>query len=113
MREIELQKALFKEIKLDNTYYEENIKKFPGLTRISRLVDHIDEKADLWLVYELGNKTLHERMYKIKREDVQIKNARPGEAAPSIYCISHEVFYQIMIRDKECKILRKLVMLLA
>jgi serine/threonine protein kinase len=28
--------------------------KSPGLTQISRLVDHIDEKADLWLVYELG-----------------------------------------------------------
>lgn len=98
---------------MDNAYYEEASKTSPGLTRISRLVDHIDEKADLWLVYELGQKTLHERMYKIKREDVKIKNARPGEAAPSIYCISHEVLYQIMIRDKECKILRKLVVLLA
>ena len=72
-------------------------KKFPGLTQISRLVDSIDEKADLWLVYELGQKTLHERMYKIKREEQKLKSARPGEAAPAklVACAIHTYLYTI------------------
>ena len=94
-REIQFAEALFKNISPNEKLSEEELKQFPGLGQISRLCDRIDDKEDLWLVYEVGQKTLHERLYKIARE------SKPGSDEKSnVYTIQHEVFFKILQKDK-------------
>lgn len=55
---------------------------------ISKLVSKIEDRNDLWLVYELGSKTLSQRLCIIK-----------GENLPSgdrVYTIMHQSFYKCL-----------------
>ena len=42
--------------------------KYPGLENFSRLVAHQEDSEDVWLIYELGSKTLSQRLCIIKGE---------------------------------------------
>lgn len=56
--EIQIQKVIFK--KLDNEVGRENI---------ARLVDWVEEKKDLWLIYELcEGKNMNEGLFEVKGE---------------------------------------------
>lgn len=99
-REIEFCEALFKTLSPDQTWMQdqilaEQVKQYPGLASISRLCDKVEDRDDLWLVYEVGQKTLHERLYQISRE----KQPGGGERA-NIYTIKHDVFFKIVAKDK-------------
>lgn len=40
----------------------------PGMKNISKLLDIIDEKQDLWLVYEVGSECLSKHLHEVKGE---------------------------------------------
>ena len=41
---------------------------YPGIRNISKLMDIIDDKNDLWLVYELGSQCLSKVLHEVKGE---------------------------------------------
>ena len=38
----------------------------PGLKNLIKIVDKIDMTKEMWLVYEVGKRTLAERLYQIR-----------------------------------------------
>lgn len=64
---------------------------FPGIKNISKLMDIIDDKSDLWLVYELGSACLGKVLHEVKGEFFR------GER---LYNIQHQSFYSSLSEDK-------------
>lgn len=58
-----------------------------GLQHIINLQDHFDEYKDLWLCYDVGKRTLLERLFTLK--EVPYK----GE---TIYNMKHQFFYKLI-----------------
>lgn len=58
-----------------------------GIQYILRLHEHLDEYKDLWLCYEVGKRTLAERLCTYK--ELQYK----GE---TIYNMKHQFFYKLI-----------------
>ena len=63
----------------------------PGMKSIARLIDQIEDKQDLWLVYEVGSHSLSRHLADVKGEFYK------GER---IYNVSHQHFYKSLARDK-------------
>lgn len=65
---------------------------YPGIKNISKLLDVIDEKQDLWLVYEVGADCLSRHLHEVKGESFK------GER---IYNITHQHFYNSLMHNKQ------------
>ena len=63
----------------------------PGHNSISHLVDKIDEKKDIWLVYEVGGVSLTDALFKVKGEFYNSER---------IYFISHMELYSKIKSNK-------------
>jgi serine/threonine protein kinase len=64
----------------------------PGIKSIARLIDQVDERADFWLVYEVGSHCLGKFLCEVKGEFYK------GER---IYNCSHQKFYMALARNKK------------
>lgn len=62
----------------------------PGMKSIARLIDQVDERADFWLVYEVGSHCLGKHLCEVKGEFYK------GER---IYNCSHQKFYMALARN--------------
>jgi hypothetical protein len=56
----------------------------PGIMSIAKLLDQIEDKQDLWLIYEVGSKCLSKLLHEVKGEFYK------GER---IYQVKHQMFY--------------------
>lgn len=65
---------------------------YPGIINISKMLDVVDEKQDLWLVYEVGSDCLSKHLHEVKGEFFK------GER---IYNISHQQFYNSLLYSKQ------------
>jgi len=61
---------------------------FPGMRSISKLIDTIEDRHDLWLVYEVGSACLGSLLHTVKGEFYK------GER---IYNVAHQSFYQALL----------------
>lgn len=66
--------------------------KYPGMQSISRLVAHQEDSKDMWLIYELGAKTLSQRLCVLKGQEKTKKSDQ-------VYSIFHHAFYDIYLKD--------------
>ena len=65
-------------------------KKMPGIKSIAKLIDAIEDGKDLWLIYEVGGKSMGKVLTEVKGE------FHKGER---IYRVQHQLFYQILAQD--------------
>ena len=65
---------------------------YPGIRSIAKLLDQIEERHDLWLVYELGGKCLGKILAEVKGEFYK------GER---IYNVAHQIFYKSLATNKD------------
>ena len=63
--EIEIGRKLFSSTSNYNGYSVDP-KKFPGVKRITRLFNVLDEPKDVWLVYEVGGESLGSHLFTMK-----------------------------------------------
>lgn len=68
--------------------------KYPGMQSISRLVAHQEDSKDMWLIYELGAKTLSQRLCVLKGQEKTKKSDQ-------VYSIFHHAFYDIYLKDQQ------------
>ena len=59
----------------------------PGMKSIARLISHVEDKNDFWLVYEVGSSCLSKYLCEVKGEFYK------GER---IYNVSHLKFYKAL-----------------
>lgn len=59
----------------------------PGVRHIAKFVKKIEDRHDLWLVYELGGQSLSKALFEIKGEFYK------GER---IYNVNHGTFYKAL-----------------
>lgn len=65
---------------------------FPGIMNISKLIEIIDDKMDLWLVYEVGAHSLSKVLHEVKGEFFK------GER---LYNVQHQQFYSSLTQSKQ------------
>ena len=64
------------------------MQKTPGGENICRLLDYVEDKKDLWLIYEVcKGKTMNEELFEVKGEFYK------GER---IYMVHHSAFYHLL-----------------
>lgn len=64
------------------------MQKTPGGENICKLLDYVEDKKDLWLIYELcAGKTMNEELFEVKGEFYK------GER---IYMVHHSAFYHLL-----------------
>ena len=88
--EIEIGKRLFTQSKKFDGYSIDP-DEFPGIRKIAKLYDVLDEPKDVWLVYEVGAKPLSDHLFEVKGEFYK------GER---IYGVKHQDFYRALRQDK-------------
>ena len=67
------------------------MKRTPGGENICKLLNFVEDKKDLWLIYELcSGKTLNEHLFDVKGEFYK------GER---IYLVNHSNLYHLMRND--------------
>ena len=71
--------------------YAVSYQESPGIRSIARLIDQIDDKNDLWLVYEVGANCLTKHLSEVKGEFYK------GER---IYRVQHQGFYELLSHQK-------------
>ena len=84
--EIEIGRKLFTE-NVNYNGYSIDPTEFPGIRRIAKLYDVLDETKDVWLVYEVGAKPLSHHLFDVKGEFYK------GER---IYGVQHQDFYRAL-----------------
>jgi serine/threonine protein kinase len=62
----------------------------PGIKSICKLINLIEDRHDLWLIYEAGDKCLSKYLHEVKGEFYK------GER---IYNVKHELFYNALSND--------------
>jgi len=74
--ELMFQDTLFPDLESNRHYVfdQEQVMKYPGITKISKLLDQIETEEDFWLVYEVGSETLGARIF-----DINIDTRPNGE----------------------------------
>eukprot|EP00403_Amphidinium_massartii_P024733 CAMPEP_0178406188 /NCGR_PEP_ID=MMETSP0689_2-20121128/18785_1 /TAXON_ID=160604 /ORGANISM="Amphidinium massartii, Strain CS-259" /LENGTH=408 /DNA_ID=CAMNT_0020027225 /DNA_START=43 /DNA_END=1269 /DNA_ORIENTATION=+ len=78
--------------------------KYPGIRRITKFLDAMETKTDLWLVMEYGGDVLSKALFEIKGEFVARGAAQPRER---VYRVHHLPFYEAMKRDP--RLLKRLI----
>jgi len=99
--EIEMGRRLFSE-NVNRNGYSIDPAQFPGICRIAKLFDVLDETRDVWLAYEVGAKPLSHHLFDVKGEFYK------GER---IYGVQHQDFYKALRQDK--RVLRDLIRMVA
>lgn len=65
---------------------------YPGIKNISKLIEIIDDKSDIWLVYEVGSHSMSKVLHEVKGEFFK------GER---LYNIQHQQFYSSLSTSKQ------------
>jgi hypothetical protein len=52
----------------ENRQYQEEYAEHPGIKNLCRMLNFIDEKSDLWIVFELCGKPLSKQIFEVKGE---------------------------------------------
>lgn len=64
--------------------YAVDPKAHPGIRSIAKLIDIVEDRQDIWLIYEVGSKPLSKQLTEVKGEFYK------GER---IYRVTHQIFY--------------------
>ena len=64
--------------------FMEEVESHPGLESVAKLIDHIEDNKDFWLIYELGGQSLSKLLFDVKGEFYK------GER---IYFVNHQQAY--------------------
>jgi len=69
---------------------------YPGIRYITRLLDAMETKKDLWMVMEYGGDVLSKALFEVKGEFASRGTAQPRER---VYRVHHLPFYEAMKQD--------------